>query len=364
MIILNRKLIPARLAGGRLWRSGVLIPFSWLYGLIIMVRNWLYDHGYRRSVNVGVPVISVGNITVGGTGKTPLVALIASRLCVEGKRVAIVSRGYRRKSSGPVIVSDGIQILADALEGGDEPVELAKKVPAAVVAVDNRRVRVSRMIVERYNPDVILMDDGFQHRALHRDCNCVVIDACTLPNDTRLLPAGIRREPLRSLQRADILILSKWQEGIDLEKIRTSLHQYTNASVVVCSYVPIALHDRINNVTVDVGQVRGRRCVAFCGIGSPETFNRTLGEMGVSVASVAHYADHHYYTENDIDEIIELARVHQAVMILTTEKDAVRLSGSLMKRFKAEVPLISVETAVKFIEGEDLLWSTIRKVMR
>ncbi|MGD0339049.1 MAG: tetraacyldisaccharide 4'-kinase [Bacteroidota bacterium] len=369
-IILTRKLVSARplvfneRTAERRWLSGALIPISLLYSLIIMLRNWLYDHEFLRSVDVGVPVISIGNITVGGTGKTPLVGLIASQLCKEGKRVAIVSRGYRRKSAGPVIVSNGNAILADAVQGGDEPVELAKKVPAAMIAVDTRRVRVSRMIVRQWKPDVILMDDGFQHRALYRNCDCVVVDANMLPDETRILPAGMRREPLRSLERVDIFILTKWQEGIDLEKIRACLHRYSDASVVVCRYVPIMLHDMINNIAMNVDQARGRQCIAFCGIGSPETFYRTLGELGVSIVSAVQFADHHYYTASDIKKIVELAYAQGVEMIFTTEKDAVRLSGSLMKGFKAEVPLVAVEMAVRYVEGEDLLWSRLRKVMQ
>lgn len=369
-IILSRKVFDAFLSkkerltpGESPWWSRVLVPLSWLYGSIVVVRNWFYDRGYCRSVHVGVPVISVGNITAGGTGKTPLVAMIASRLCAEGKRVAIVSRGYRRISSGPLIVSDGRRILADAATGGDEPVELAGKIPSAVIAVDARRVRISKMIVDRWKPDVILMDDGFQHRALHRDCDCVLVDVRRLPETMHMIPAGMRREPLRALQRADIIILTKWEEGIDHDKIRTSLRRYTDAPVIVSRYIPVAVHDVIANTTTDVRRISGKRCVAFCGIGSPGAFRNTLDALNISMVSMLRFKDHHSYTERNIDSIIELARFHRAEMVLTTEKDVVRLPASIVQRIGAEIPLMAVEMAIEFVEGGELFWSRLRKAM-
>jgi tetraacyldisaccharide 4'-kinase len=341
--------------------ESALTPLSWLYGLVVVVRNWLYDHGCRRSVNIGVPVISVGNITVGGTGKTPLVALIASRLSAEGKLIAIVSRGYRRKSNGPVIVSDGNMILADALLGGDEPIELAQKVPQAIIGVDARRVRISRMIIDRWKPDVIIMDDGFQHRMLQRSCDCVVVDAHAMPYETRMLPSGWRREPLRSLRRADLVVVSRWNEGIDIGKIRTNLQRYTDAPIVVCRYVPAAMHDITNNSTLELDWIRGRKCAAFCGVGSPEAFDRTLGELGIAIGPVLHFSDHHCYTDGDAEKIAEIARLHGAEMIITTEKDAVRLARPFVKRFEVTTPLVAIKMSVQFAVGEDLFWSTIGK---
>jgi tetraacyldisaccharide 4'-kinase len=330
-----------------------------LYGLVVVVRNWLFDHGYRRSVNIGVPVISVGNITVGGTGKTPLVALIASRLSAGGKLIAIVSRGYRRKSNGPVIISDGNTIFVDAILGGDEPVELAQKVPKAIVGVDARRVRISRMIVNRWKPDVIIMDDGFQHRMLHRSCDCVVVDAHDMPDETRMLPSGWRREPLRSLRRADLVVVSRWNEGIDIGRIRTNLQRYTDAPIVVCRYVPAAMQDITHNSTLELERVRGRKCAAFCGVGSPEGFDRTLSELGVAIGPVIHFADHHFYTDRDAEKIAEVARLHGAELIITTEKDAVRFTRSFMERFEATTPLVAITMSVQFSAGEDIFWSTI-----
>ena len=341
-----------------------LAPFSWVYGFVIMVRNRFYDLGYLRTVRIGVPVISVGNITVGGTGKTPLVALIASRLTSEGKRVAIVSRGYRRKSRGPVIISDGKTILADAVRGGDEPVELAKIVPSAIVGVDASRRRISRLIVEQWKPDVVIMDDGFQHRMLHRDCDCVVIDGHALPDATGLLPAGLRREPLRSLRRATLIVISRWHEGIDGRTIRQKLQRYTDAPVVFCRYAPTAVVDRTNNATLALEWIRGRKCVAFCGIGSPESFRHTLGEIGVSVGSVLNFADHHFYSENDVAAIVELAHRHSAEMVLTTGKDAARFGETQLRRFGQDTPLMTIELAVHFVEGEELFWSMLRKAVQ
>ena len=174
-----------------------------------MIRNWLFDIGILKSVDVGVPVISVGNITAGGTGKTPIVENIAKIFIEQGKKVAIVSRGFGRASRGTVVVSDGKNILAKAKDAGDEPLYLAQRFNSVIVVVDEQRVRGAQLAVTKYGAEIILLDDGFQHRYLKRDIDIVLMDSQNSPFVTSLLPAGYRREPLRSLQRANAIIWTK-----------------------------------------------------------------------------------------------------------------------------------------------------------
>ncbi len=337
--------------------SVFLTPLSWLYGAGVRVRNMMFDAGIRRIEDAGVPVISVGNLTAGGTGKTPFVAMIVSRLMKEGKSVAIVSRGYGRSTNGPVIVSDGSGPMVGPEEGGDEPVELARKLPGAIVAVDERRVRVSRMIVERWSPDVIVMDDGFQHRMLKRNFDCVLIDAANDIAADRLLPAGRMREPIDSLRRADMVVLTRYREGCTGGTIRG----YFKGPIGTCRPALSYIRDRKTGETIPAGSLRGVRCTAFCGIGSPESFRETLEETGATCADMIRFPDHHRYSESDLESVVDRARSNGSKMILTTEKDDARFPAGADGMFPDDCRVCTVGISIVMIEGEDELWSGIRR---
>ncbi|MBM2840054.1 MAG: tetraacyldisaccharide 4'-kinase, partial [Bacteroidetes bacterium] len=187
----------------------LLIPFSWLYGFIIYCRNKAFDWKLLDSVEVGVPVISVGNLTMGGTGKTPLVEYIVKLCLAKGRKVAVVSRGYKRESGGVVVVSDGKSLLANAAQAGDEPVQIAKKFPGAIVIVGERRVDAARMAIDEFGVNAIVLDDGFQHRFLRRDLDILVLDARKDLSRIPMIPAGERREPLASIKRANVVAFSR-----------------------------------------------------------------------------------------------------------------------------------------------------------
>jgi len=186
----------------------VLLPLSWLYGLVVRLRNRLFDSRVLKSAAADVPVISVGNLTAGGTGKTPLVEYIAGHFLTQGRKVGIVSRGYGRASRGVVVVSDGSSLRADARAGGDEPVQMARKYPAAAVVVGEKRVEAARCAIE-LGAEVLLLDDAFQHRYLRRDVDILVLDSRKDIREEPLLPSGLRREPLSSLRRADLVVMSR-----------------------------------------------------------------------------------------------------------------------------------------------------------
>ena len=192
----------------------LLLPFSWLYAMVMVCRNLAYDRGVFVVRGPGVPVISVGNLTAGGTGKTPLTEYIVGYLRNKHVRVAVVSRGYRRKSRGVVVVSDGKSVLVDATWGGDEPVQIAAKFPGVPVVVGERRVEAARIAVHALGAEVIVLDDGFQHRGIKRDLDILVMDARKDITSERLIPAGMRREPLNAIRRAGIVAFSRAEDRV------------------------------------------------------------------------------------------------------------------------------------------------------
>jgi tetraacyldisaccharide 4'-kinase len=340
----------------------VLAPFSWLYGLVIACRNKAFDLGLLKSVDVGVPVISVGNITVGGTGKTPLVEYIVGVCLSKRQRVAVVSRGYKRETSGVLVVSNGKQVLVDAAKGGDEPVQIAKKFPRAIVVVGERRVDAARVAVNELNADMIVLDDGFQHRYLKRDLDIVVLDSRKNLFKLPMIPTGERREPLKALRRAHLIAFSKtdestgwWNEGLDIFNAPTIEYNYRI--------------DRVVNVgsynTPSVSDVKGKKVVLFSGIGDHQGFIRQMKRAGLDVVGDLKFPDHHTYSVADLREIDSLRSTKGTNSILTTEKDIVRLSSNeaLLKMFLESCSLYYTTIAVDIIRGRETLHSMIDKCL-
>lgn len=312
------------------------------------------------SVNhVSVPVISVGNITAGGTGKTPFVELLVKLLTLKGNKVAVVSRGYRRRSSGTVIVSDGHALLETAEHSGDEPYQIAAKFRSAVVVVDAHRYQAAKLSVEKFNVDVVLLDDGFQHRSLHRDLDIVMIDEDQSVRRKRLLPAGLMREPLSSLRRADVLVRSSGDGGNTGDTRR-----FDSKPVVTVRRIPktVELIDR--SKARPVRDLRDTQCIAFCGIGNPQSFRRTLDETGLHVKEFFIFGDHYPYSQRDMANIEECAKKLATEFVVTTEKDAVRLEGlvATMPWLSAHCHFLEIELVV--IHGEEILNDRIDQMLR
>ncbi|MGA9406973.1 MAG: tetraacyldisaccharide 4'-kinase, partial [Bacteroidota bacterium] len=263
-----------------------LLPFSWLYGCGVVLRNLLYDWKIFRTESVGVPVISVGNITTGGTGKTPVVELIARLLQGKNIRSAVVSRGYKRETQGLVEISDGSSLKATSREAGDEAFQLATQLRKTIVVVDEQRVRGARYAVSKLNAQAIVLDDGFQHRALHRDVDIVLIDADRSPFTMALLPAGHRRDTLHSLKRANAVLLTKVKPVSNIDKLKDLIRRYSHAEIFSSSYTVSAFRRAKTGFSVDLNSVKGKHAVAFCGIGQPESFKESLEGIGIEVRSM------------------------------------------------------------------------------
>ncbi len=305
----------------------VLIFFSRLYCAGLLLRDLAFRLGIFRTYRLPVTVISVGNITLGGTGKSPTTVNIASVIRSKGRRPAIVSRGYGRTNEKSVaVVSDGVSgsVLGPDL-AGDEPAMMAARLPDVPVVVGSDRYRAGMQVVERFHPDVIILDDGFQHRRLRRDLNIVLIDASDPFGNFRLFPAGILREPQKALQRADLVLVTRADSMPSLEGLKQDIRRHTAAPIMTARYVPKDLVDITTGETRPPTALRGTRVFAFAGIARPDAFFQLLRSLGGQVMAVREYPDHYRYSRTDLAGVYPGAVDSNAVMIVTTEKDAVRL---------------------------------------
>ena len=302
----------------------VLQGAAWLYALILRGRAAGYALGLLPSRRLPRPVISVGNLTLGGTGKTPAVVWLARYLLARGKRVAVLSRGYGGSAEGEVhIVSDGRTLFLSPQEAGDEPCLLAEKVPGLMVVIGADRYRAGLLALERLQPDLFLLDDGFQHLKLKRDLNILLLDAATPFANGHTLPAGMLRESPSAAGRADLVVYTRSQtaapdrEGVPGVPCLASRHILTGLR-------PLAAGAR-----VDFGALKGARVLAFSGIAHPDGFFDSLEREGVALTATLAFPDHVRYGEAEIAAIVRLKTASRAAFLITTEKDAVKLSDHL-----------------------------------
>jgi tetraacyldisaccharide 4'-kinase len=328
----------------------VLRLLAYLFGKIAEVRNALYDKGVLDVHDLGARTISVGNITTGGTGKTPLVANIAEVLAARGEKVCILTRGYGRDNAKlRILVSDGERVLVDAREGGDEPVELAHKlIGKAIIIADADRVSAAEWALRKFDVSVFLLDDGFQHRKVKRDLDIVCIDATNPFGGGRTLPVGRLRESPAGLARADAIIITRSDLASDATALRSELVESNPKAVIfeakssITAITPIDAF-RAKTRTAHAEKITGP-VFAFCGIGNPENFFELLRrKKGVAAAAGSKaFADHHEYTQSDVTRIEVAARSSGAEILLTTAKDAVKLSDVTFR-----VPCYVVETEME-----------------
>ncbi len=313
----------------RIWENrvcGVILwPLSVVYGWGVKLRNRLYAGGVLPSVRPGAKVISVGNLTVGGTGKTPLVERLARILQEGGYHVAVLSRGYGRRKKGTAVVSDGHRIQATPEEAGDEPILLAERLRGVPVIVGKDRVKSGRLAIENWGSGVLLLDDGFQHRRIKRDLDLMVLDVTRPWGNRRLLPAGPLREPLSSLQRADVIVFTRIDEPIDVERQISRVREFTDIPILLARHRPLKWISSLDAKAYPLECLKGKRILGFAGIGNPKAFQKSLEALGVETVQFLRYRDHHWYTRKDVKKIIQKAEEKGAEAVVTTEKDSVRL---------------------------------------
>ena len=356
----------------------LLIPLSWLYTASVQLRNILYTRGVFKARRLPCRVISVGNIVVGGTGKTPAVIVIAEHLQREGMRVAILLRGYKRRVREKVtIVSDGEKVCASPIESGDEADMMAKHLSGVPIIVGKCRYLTGQVALERFKVDVLLLDDGFQHRQLARDVDILTIPA-THPfgSPKKLLPAGTLREPPTALRRADLILLThadtpnisahakKVVKGLApnapvLESIHQPTHLYPLAissqqsAISMKPSLPTETEIRDPKaIPTDIKELKGKRVLAVCGIGNPDAFVATLMRCSVASVELLAFPDHHVYTEADKQRIDTAFQAAAADLIVTTQKDEQKLAR-FVDNWK--LPIVVLAVALVITDGDEML---------
>ena len=327
---------------------------GYIYGKVTEFRNTLYDKGVLDVFDLGALPISVGNLTAGGTGKTPLVAYITNLLHSRGETVCILTRGYGRKDPKQrVVVTDGKRILTDAEHAGDEPFELAKKLLGKVIIIaDADRVSAGEWAKRKFGVSVFILDDGFQHRKVKRDLDIVCIDSTDPFGGGKMLPAGRLREHKVGLERAGVVIVTRANIGTGIAVLRSIIADLNPYAQIFTSETAISgvvelkkLHAKAQ---LPQSKIKEHKVFAFCGIGNPEIFFKQLWQDGFETGGSKTFRDHHNYSQKDIDEIERLAREASADILLTTAKDAVKLQEL---KFTLDCYVVEIEMVIDKPDG-------------
>ncbi len=335
------------------WLLAPLVPLSWLYRSLVAARNFAYSKRLLNTTHMPAKIVSIGNLSVGGSGKTPTTAFLANALMARGVRVAIVARGYRREGRGACIVSDGRSVLAEIHEAGDEPLLLAQQCPGAAVVVDESKTHAAQIAVARFHPEVILVDDGFQHRRLHRDLDLIVISARMVLQKPWLLPAGPLREPLSNAQRAEVVLLTDSHDLDNNERKRIAVlcRLKSTARVFPIEFLVDEIRPVFEGKNLATLKRHHTSALLVSGIAFPERFRRSAEAADMRVCGHLVYADHHRYSEKDLEHLLRTFQRLHADIMLTTAKDAIKLRGyaqlealpiyTLGTRFSAEQSAVS-----------------------
>ena len=296
------------------WLNYLLFPFSVLYRFIILFRNFCYDKKWIKTNQLPCDVISIGNINFGGTGKTPTVLYVCKMLQEnKEKNIAILSRGYKRNTSGTVLVSNGNGPLKNWQAVGDEPFMMAQKTKNIPIVVDSNRYRGGKFLIKNFNSKIIILDDGFQHRSLSRDLDIVLINGGTKPSDYSFLTTNLIRETWSSLKRADTIILTKKKPNpLLIKKIEEKKLLYINSTLK--SLIPYPR-----------GFDRKNKALLLSGIGNPKSFEKSARSHGCIIVGIKKFKDHYSYNKNRLLKIVQFAKNQKADYILTTEKDWVKI---------------------------------------
>jgi tetraacyldisaccharide 4'-kinase len=308
----------------------ILQPLSAGFRLGVALRHAAYHRGWLKVRKLDRPVVSVGNLTVGGTGKTPLVALIAGILLKRGLNPAILTRGYgRRRGPGLVAIPPGSARVADPSKVGDEPALLASELPQVPLVICANRFRAGRTAEKRFQADVHILDDGFQHLAIARDVDIVVLDVTQEISRRVLLPAGRFREPTSALKRAHLIVLTRSELGDADAWEDLARRTHPEAEVFRCTTVVSRFTDRGSGQAFTLEQLNDSPVSAFCGIGNPRAFFADLRSWGFTVVREDAFPDHHVYTKTEMQGLVEKAILAGASALITTRKDAVKIPPDL-----------------------------------
>jgi len=341
---------------------------SWLFSGIVQLRLWLYRNRILRDHPLGCLVVVVGNLTVGGTGKTPVVEKFAKALRDRGRKVAILSRGYKSKAPPfwkkawygithtdeppPRVVSDGQNVLLDSEQAGDEPYMLARNLPGVVVLVDKNRVKSGAYAIKKFGCDTLVLDDGFQYLPLKGRLNLLLVDKTNPFGNGHMLPRGILREPVKHLKRANYIFLTKSNGTRDTELEALIAKHRPDADLIECAHKPKYLQ-RLDATPAGSAErqglewLKGRRVFAFSGIATPESFEKFLRDFGALLVGRERFLDHYRYAPEDLEDLYAAAEREGAECLVTTEKDAVRISDAA----GSPLPIYYLRLEIEIIRG-------------
>ena len=357
-----------RAGAGPVIYGGFLQALSWLFNGIAQARLWLYHQRIFHDQPLGCLVVVVGNLTVGGTGKTPVVEKFARALRDRGRKVAILSRGYKSKAvprwkkgwwwlthaeePPPRIVSDGRTVLLDSEQAGDEPFMLARNLPGVIVLVDKNRVKAGEYAIKKFGCDTLVLDDGFQYLPLKGSLNLLLVDKTNPFGNGHLLPRGILREPIKHLKRANYVFLTKSNGQRDPELERVIAEHNPAVDVIECAHRPQYLHPfglatDAPEARVPLSFLKGRRVLAFSGIATPESFEKFLRDLGALLVARERFLDHYRFSDDDLEGLFAQAQQEGAECLVTTEKDAVRINEKL----RCPLPLYYLRLEIEILRG-------------
>ena len=360
-----RKLISGQKAGlGAALLRLLLGVGSAGYSIAVRLRNFLYSKGWLKAHRADAVVISIGNITAGGTGKTPLVIWLCKQIISDSKfqiansQCAVLTRGYKA----------GKDSRGKTQYYRDEPAILAESCPEVEVIVNPDRVAGAIEAVSKFGSKVLVMDDGFQHRRLGRDLDIVAIDA-TLPfGYGRMLPAGLLREPVASLKRAGVVVITRCDQinDTELNEIEKKLRTINPKMIIARSIHAPAYVKSADNKEISLEHIKVKKIFAFCGIGNPDAFLNTIKQLGANLVGSKVYNDHHHYTNDCLADINEKAGALKADLILTTQKDWTKIISDFkfqISDFESSLPFAYIGIEIKFLAGEDKLRGLIENTL-
>ncbi|MCZ6675286.1 MAG: tetraacyldisaccharide 4'-kinase [Verrucomicrobia bacterium] len=344
--------------------AGFLKALSFLFSGLVQLRLWLYEHRIMRTRHLGCLVVVVGNLTVGGTGKTPVVEKFARSLASRGRRVAILSRGYKSKpvpfwkrwfrqishmgDPPPKVVSDGKTVLLDSEEAGDEPFMLANNLPGVMVFVDKNRVNAGSYAIRKYGVDTLILDDGFQYLPLKGRLNLLLVDKTNPFGNGQLLPRGILREPIKHLKRASYVFITK-SDGISDPVLEETIRAHNpSVDIIECAHRPQYLQEVDSGERRPLADLEGKRIGAFSAIADHFSFEGFLRRYGAQVMYTRRFLDHHRFTEEELTHLFEQAEKENLDFMVTTEKDAVRIP----KNFPKTIPLYFLRLEIDILSGD------------
>ena len=354
--------------------GGVLISISYIFSGIARSRYLLYKNRILRDAPLGCMVVVVGNLTVGGTGKTPIVEKFARSLADRGRKVAILSRGYKSKSEGiiakfirwithgeppkPRVVSDGKNVLLNSEIAGDEPFMLARNLKDVIVIVDKNRVRAGQYAITHFGADTLVLDDGFQYLPLRGQLQLLLVDKTNPFGNMHLLPGGILREPVSHLKRASYVFLTK-SDGKKDESLEKIIHTHNpGVEVIECTHRLEKLVKFDTGEHTPLSYLKGKKVACFSAIAVPESFEHFLEELGANLVYKKRFLDHHRFESYELDKFFSTAKHCGAEFAVTTEKDSVRIRTD----YESKIPFYYTKLEIKILNGADDFEAAVEKI--